>query len=114
PTSPPTDPSVGPLGRLFPPAALDPDFVSTPPFATLPPIALNDLTIYSDRLLSAANRSAKTDFAAPAIGVPTFRRTFVGDNNQHLVTEDVGTSLSSGFVSGSFALLASALDYYSK
>ncbi|WP_152050747.1 S8 family serine peptidase [Tautonia marina] len=108
PTSPPTDPAPGPLGRLLPPAALSPDFT------TLPAIAANDLTIFQDRLLSAANRTHTTDFAAPAIGVPTYRRTFVGDGNSHLVFDETGTSLSSGMVTGSYSLLASALDYYSK
>ncbi|WP_158633525.1 S8 family serine peptidase [Tautonia sociabilis] len=106
PTTPPTDPSPGPLGRLLPPASLAPDG------ATLPAIAANDLTIYSDRLLSAANRTHKTDFAAPALNVPTYRRTFIGDNNDHMTFTDAGTSLSSAMVTGSFAMLASALEFY--
>ena len=35
-----------------------------------------DFTMYNDRITGAANRSTTTDFAAPAIDVPTFRRTF--------------------------------------
>lgn len=112
PTSSPITPAQGPLGRLLPPAVFQTDFDPTPPFAFLPPIAQNDLTIYSDRILSAANRSHTTDFAAPALGVPTFRRTFLGDGNAHNVFDEAGTSLSSGIASGSFALLASALEYY--
>lgn len=112
PTSSPINPAPGPLSRLLPPATFQTNYDPTPPFDFLPPIAQNDLTIYSDRLLSAANRSHTTDFAAPALGVPTFRRTFVGDENINLVFDEAGTSLSSGMVSGSFALLASALEYY--
>ena len=107
PTATPNDPPTGPLGRLLPPASLAPDGI------VLPAITINDQTIYQDRLLSAANRSSKTDFAAPAVNVPTYRRTFIGDGNDHLTFNESGTSLSSAMVTGSFTLLASALDYYS-
>ena len=110
PTTPPTDPAISPLGRRFGSFALGTSGLAD----TLPPIAVNDLTIFEGRLLSAANRSATTDFAAPALDVPTFRREFAGDGNQHNVFAESGTSLSSGIVTGSYTLLASALDFYSK
>ena len=38
--------------------------------------AAADFTIWNDRIPGAVNRSIATDFAAPAIDVPTFRRRF--------------------------------------
>ena len=32
--------------------------------------------LYADRILASANRSVTTDFAAPGVDIPTFRRTF--------------------------------------
>ena len=67
--------------------------------------------IYADRFLGAVNRSVTTDFAAPALDLPTFSRT-----NPGVVTTNVldqgGTSLSAAVVTGSIALVASALDYW--
>ncbi len=84
-----------------------------------------DILQYNDRITGAANRSATTDFAAPAIDVPTFRRTFsltntttgtstsaAGDPNNHLTFTQVGTSMSSAIVTGSYALVSSALNYW--
>ena len=45
---------------------------------------------FSDRLLGAANRSATTDFAAPALDVPTFRRTFAGDGSTTTSSSSAG------------------------
>ena len=84
-----------------------------------------DTLMYNDRITGAANRSATTDFAAPAIDVPTFRRTFslvnvpsgtstsaAGDPNDHLTFSQVGTSMSSAIVTGAYSLVASALNYW--
>ena len=84
-----------------------------------------DFTMYNDRITGAANRSPTTDFAAPAIDVPTFRRTFslvsvpsgtstsvAGDPNDHLTFSQVGTSMSSAIVTGAYSLVASALNYW--
>jgi hypothetical protein len=85
-----------------------------------------DFTMWNDRIPGAVNRSVGTDFAAPAIDVPTFRRTFsitstttgttntsaAGDPADHLTFTQVGTSMSDGIVTGSYALVASALDYW--
>jgi len=81
--------------------------------------------MYANRITGAANRSAATDFAAPAIDVPTFRRTFslvnvttgtstsaAGDPNDHLTFSQVGTSMSSAIVTGAYALVSSALNYW--
>ena len=65
-----------------------------------------------------------TDFAAPAIDVPTFRRTFsiatqttttntiAGDPLNHLTFTQVGTSMSAAVVTGAYSMVASALDYW--
>jgi len=108
PTSPPTDPPIGPFGRFFAPFALTSDGV------TLPPITAGDNTIFLDRLLGAANRSHTTDFVAPAIDVPTFGRTFDGDNDTNNIFDATGTSLSAGIQAGSVAMLASALEFFSE
>ena len=106
-----------------------------------------DFAIYSDRLLGSANRNSQTDYAAPAIDVPTFRRTFTSttattgvgtgaggtgaggtgggsttggstftagnqDPNDRNTDQDGGTSLSAGVVTGAFALVSSALTYW--
>jgi hypothetical protein len=93
-----------------------------------------NFAIYSDRLLASDNRSVVTDYAAPAIDVPTFRRfvanttttgtttttggiggTFVGTpgNNYNFNTDQFGgTSASAAMVTGAFALVSSALNYW--
>ena len=84
-----------------------------------------DTLMYANRITGAANRSATTDFAAPAIDVPTFRRTFslvnvptgtstsaAGDPNDHLTFSQVGTSMSAAIVTGAYSLVASALNYW--
>jgi hypothetical protein len=91
--------------------------------------------LFSDRILAAANRNVTTDFGAPAIDIPTFRRLFsvngtttnptngtttvtingqTIDPTDHLTFQQGGTSLSAGIVSGAYALVSSALDYWSK
>jgi hypothetical protein len=75
-------------------------------------VVLGDILIFKDKLLAAANRSYTTDFVAPAIDVPTFRRTFVGDDNSFNVFRESGTTLSAGLVTGSYAVVSSALDYW--
>jgi hypothetical protein len=86
-----------------------------------------DFAQYSDRMLGAANRNVTTDFVAPAVDVPTFRRTFtanttaagtlstvnVQDPADHNAFNDGGTSLSAAEVTGAFALVSSALTYWS-
>lgn len=96
--------------------------------------AASDFTIWSDRIPGAVNRGITTDFAAPSIDVPTFRRRFAvgqvptsggsttggstttaasaGDPANHLTFDQVGTSMSTGIVTGVFAMVSSALDYW--
>ncbi len=69
---------------------------------------------FSDRILGSVNRNATTDFAAPALDAPTFRRTFAGDGFDNNVFEEGGTSVSSAIVTGSYALVSSALDYWNQ
>ncbi len=98
--------------------------------ANVTAFAAADFNIYNDRITAAANRSTTTDFAAPAIDVPTFRRTFsltgvtatggtgatstsaAGDPANHLTFTQVGTSMSAAIVTGAYSLVASALDYW--
>ena len=72
------------------------------------------LDVFSDRLLGSANRNATTDFAAPALDAPTFRRTFAGDGFDNLTFEQGGTSVSSAIVTGAYSLVSSALDYWTQ
>lgn len=87
--------------------------------------AAGDLDIYNDRIPGSVNRGVTTDFAAPAIDVPTFRRRFnilledqddttAGDPDNHLTFTQVGTSMSTGILAGAYALISSALDYWTE
>lgn len=107
PNNPPTDPASGPLGRNRGPVTV----VGNDP-GTNPAFAAGDNLLFQDKILAASNRNYTLDYVAPAIDVPTFRRTFAGDGNDHNVFTEAGTSLSAGIVAGSFTYLASALDYY--
>ena len=85
-------------------------------------LAAGDFTIYANRISAGVNRSNTTDFAAPAYNVPTFRRTFssatgttstsAGSPTDHLTFGQVGTSVSAAIVTGSYALVSSALNYW--
>ncbi len=84
-----------------------------------------DFEIYANRILGSDNRSNVTDFSAPAINVPTFRREFATsiassttagtaatNPTNHLTFNQVGTSMSAAIVTGSYALISSALNYW--
>ncbi len=85
-------------------------------------LASGDFELYANRITASANRSDATDFAAPAYNVPTFRRTFTlptgstnttaGSPTDHLTFTQVGTSMSAAIVTGSYALVSSALNYW--
>lgn len=120
-STPPTDPSPGVIPRPSGPVLLFP----TQANATL--IAAGNLqtftagdnsTFYADRVIANANRSITTDYMAPAIDVPTFRRTTAGANGNSvpgtMTFYASGTSLSAGIVAGSFATVASAIDYWTQ
>jgi hypothetical protein len=121
PDTPPTDPPVGALPR-----PRGPVLVTTPGGTflgdTLPTLTAPDAVIFQDRLLGAANRTVTTDYVAPAVNVPTFSRTAVGVTTTDvasatatgfMVFQEGGTSLSAGMVTGSYAIVASALNYWS-
>ncbi|QDV36717.1 S8/S53 family peptidase [Tautonia plasticadhaerens] len=113
PTSSPLDPSPGPAGRLFPPAILTAGAGDAQDLSLFDPIIPAGSLVIQDQLLPSTNRSYTTDFAAPALDVPTFRQTFQGDGLVRNVFTEAGTDLSAAMVTGSFTLLASALNYYS-
>ncbi len=81
-----------------------------------------DFVQYANRINAAANRSDTTDFAAPDVNVPTFRRTFTlptgttsttaGSPTDHNTFTQVGTSMSAAIVTGAYALVSSALNYW--
>ena len=75
-------------------------------------ITAADALIFKDKILNSVNRNVVTDFTAPAVNVPTFRRTFAGDGLSYNVFTEGGTSLSAAQVTGSYAVVASALDYW--
>src|SRR5262249_43409600 len=150
PGEPPTDPTIGPA-QTAPslPATIFGEGIAVGSFSVgtavnnqnLPVITQltqGDIGIFSDRLLSSVNRSVTTDFAAPALDVPTFRRRLIvvaatgggtnagggtgtvtvgagqsADPTDHNTFVQGGTSLSAAIAGGSFALVSSALDYWS-
>jgi subtilisin family serine protease len=108
PIKTPNDPASGPLGRDFGPVTVVGSGQTAPAFTA------GDTLLFQDKILAASNRGYTTDYGAPAIDVPTFGRTFVGDGNANNIFDESGTSLSAGIISGSYTMLASALDYYSE
>ena len=78
PTSVPTDPRIGFPGTLRSGPHLRPDARRSAAPMTPSPISPRWPTatriVFSDRILAAANRNITTDFAAPALDIPTFRR----------------------------------------
>jgi hypothetical protein len=115
-TSTPNDPQVGVLPRPVGPLTQVGNNANASTGAELIgnelAVTTGDNIIFADKLLVASNRNNYTDYAAPAVDVPTFRRTFAGDGNDHNVFNEGGTSLSAGIVAGSFALVTSAIDYW--
>ncbi len=92
-------------------------------------LAAADFNIWVDRIPGAVNRSPTTDFAAPAFNTPTFSRTFsvtssttttgtgsTGTNTSGIVNPltftQVGTSMSAAVVTGAYAVVSSALNYW--
>ncbi|MDB5351133.1 MAG: hypothetical protein JWN86_2380 [Planctomycetota bacterium] len=91
-------------------------------------VAASDAIVFKDKLLASSNRSVTTDFTAPELDVPTWVRTVngtiggtvagsVGGTGGNATFgfntfQEGGTSLSSAIVTGSFAMVASALDYW--
>ncbi|MEO6809754.1 MAG: S8 family serine peptidase [Isosphaeraceae bacterium] len=118
--TPPTDPSPGPLGRPPGPLLLT-GLTNAVVGGNAATLAAGDIVIFSDKILFSSNRSTTTDFTAPEMDLPTFGRTGAittgttpaTSTGGHMVFTEAGTSLSSGVVTGAYALVASALDYWS-
>jgi hypothetical protein len=116
PTAPPTDQPTGVLPRPLGPILVT-DNTGAIIGANLVTLTAGDLVIFTDRLLQASNRSVTTDYVAPALDIPTFVRTSTATTTTVggtglLVYQEGGTSLSSAMVAGSFAVVASALSYW--
>ena len=88
-------------------------------------LAAPDFEIYANRITGSANRSDATDFAAPALNVPTFRRRLLQQSISSATTTGTGTtvsnpltftqsgtSMSEAIVTGAYALVSSALTYW--
>jgi hypothetical protein len=88
------------------------------------PLTAGDSALFADEILGSANRGTTTDYTAPALNIPTFRRTFTllnttgttgtatTDPSDHNAFQDGGTSLSAGVLAGAYALVSSALGYW--
>jgi hypothetical protein len=116
PTTPPTDPSPGPLPNPRGPILVT-NAAGAIIGADLTTLTAGDTLIFSDEILGTANRNMTTDFTAPALDIPTFSATSTATTTTVGGTglaqfQQGGTSLSSALVSGSFTLVASALNYW--
>ena len=130
--TPPTDPGTGIVPRPPGPILLYgfPVTATISAGTTAGIVAANDLLVFKDKLLGSSNRSLTTDFTAPELDVPTWARlitnsslsgtvggTIGGIGGNSLtgfnVFQEGGTSLSAAIVTGSYSLVASALDYWS-
>jgi hypothetical protein len=152
PSSPPTDPVIGVVPRPAGPILIysygNPGgapststggntggTTTTPTGNVIQVLANGNFVFYTNRILASANRGPTTDFAAPAIDVPTFRETQgstsptvvaggttggTASTSAHVapasknVFQEGGTSLSAGIVGGAYALVSSALNYWSQ
>ncbi len=115
-TTPPNDPADGAIPRPIAPLVISGGVSTVSTGAELAGqagiVGAGDLIVYTDKLLASANRTWTTDYAAPAVDIPTFRRTFAGGGPGYNVFQEGGTSLSAGVMTGSYAMVASALDYW--
>ncbi|WP_165065201.1 hypothetical protein [Paludisphaera rhizosphaerae] len=91
--------------------------------ANVTAFANSDFNIWADRIPGSVNRGITTDFAAPSIDVPTFRRrldtttisgttTTTNDDANRLTFTQVGTSMSTGILTGAYSMVSSALNYW--
>jgi hypothetical protein len=117
-STPPTDPSPGvyprPLGPVLVFGANNGlTGTGTDVLAPAGTVTAGDILLFEGKILDSSNRSSTTDYAAPAIDLPTFSLTAAGDGGANNVFTQGGTSLASAVVTGSFAMTASALSYWS-
>jgi hypothetical protein len=116
PNSDPTDPNVGPNPRAFLPI----QFRTTSTtggtttgvgYGQVATMTNGQPFLYSDDMLYSSNASITTDYVAPGVDVPTFNQT-TGSNTDPLKFDIAGTSMSAGLTAGSFALVGSAVNYW--
>jgi Subtilase family len=117
-STPPTDPPTGvyprPLGPVLVFGANNGlTGTGTDVLGPAGVVTAGDVLVFANKILSSSNRNSTTDYAAPAFDLPTFGETFAGDLGANNVFTEGGTSLSSAVVTGSFAMTASALSYWS-
>jgi hypothetical protein len=124
-TTPPTNPSAGFIPRPTGPAILYGiggasigAGASSGDLANLIQLTNADQAggIYAGKILQAVNLNTYTDYTAPAVDVPTFRRT-IGTpqtNPGYNVFHEAGTSMAAGIVTGAYAVVESALSYWSQ
>jgi hypothetical protein len=118
-TSGPNDPGTGVVPRPLGPVLL---YDNTTAITVDNDVLVSaDTAVFADKILTSANRGTTTDFAAPALDIPTFSATGLtpvttGSTATTNIPQNnftqVGTSLSSAMVTGSFAVVSSALDYW--
>ncbi len=125
--TPPTDPGSGVIPRPTGPVLLygngnNGATLSATTGAGL--VAAADAIVFKDKLLASSNRNFLTDYTAPEVDVPTFQRsgasvtaagaTVAGGTATTGFNDfgEGGTSLSSAIVTGSYALVESALNYW--
>jgi hypothetical protein len=118
-TTGPNDPGTGVVPRPFGPVLL---YDNTTAITVDNDVLVSaDTAVFADKILTSANRGTTTDFAAPALDIPTFSATGLtpvttGSTATTAIPQNnftqVGTSLSSAMVTGAFALVSSALDYW--
>ncbi len=116
PNSDPTDPNVGPAPRSFLPIQFR---TTTTGGGTTTGVGYGQVAtmtngqpfLYADDMLYSSNASITTDYVAPGVDVPTFSQT-TGTNTDPLRFDIAGTSMSAGVTAGSFALVTSAVNYW--
>ncbi|MFM7130723.1 MAG: S8 family serine peptidase, partial [bacterium] len=119
PNTDPMDPNVGPAPRAFLPI----QFRTTGQggggtttgvgYGQVATMTNGQPFLYADDMLYASNTSITTDFVAPGVDVPTFAQT-TGTNTNPLRFDIAGTSMSAGITAGSFALVSSAVNYWTR
>ncbi len=112
PDSTPDDPFQGPVERTRGTHIVFDNGVTLAP--ELAPFNNDGFAIFVDRISPAVNRTTTTDFVAPVINIPVFNLRTAEAANDELLLREGGTSLSSALVTGSIAIVASAIDYWSE
>ncbi len=77
-------------------------------------VGAGDNIIYADKLLAAANRILHDRLRRPGGGRPGLPPDLRRRPGHYNIFTEAGTSLSAGMVTGSFAVVASAIDYWTE